>query len=71
VLVVGQHGGVRQAIVVAGTVNKLDIAIPAPPPGLLPEQGGASVALGFLRRSETWRAASLRVTNFAFDKRPD
>jgi hypothetical protein len=22
-----------------GTVNKLDIAIPAPPPGLLPEQG--------------------------------
>jgi len=39
VLVVGNTGEFDKPLSSLGTVNKLDIAIPAPPPGLLPEQG--------------------------------
>jgi zinc protease len=39
VLVVGNASEFDKPLSSLGTVNKLDIAIPAPPPGLLPEQG--------------------------------
>ena len=39
VLVVGKVSEFDKPLSGLGTVNKLDIAIPAPPPGLLPEQG--------------------------------
>jgi zinc protease len=39
VLVVGNVGEFDKPLSALGTVNKLDITIPAPPPGLLPEQG--------------------------------
>jgi zinc protease len=39
VLVVGNVNEFDKPLSSLGTVNKLDIAIPAPPPGLLPEQG--------------------------------
>ena len=39
VLVVGHVSEFDKPLSALGTVNKLDIAIPAPPPGLLPEQG--------------------------------
>ena len=39
VLVVGNVGEFDKPLSALGTVNKLDIAIPAPPPGLLPKQG--------------------------------
>ena len=39
VLVVGNVGEFDKPLSSLGTVNKLDIAIPAPPPGLMPEQG--------------------------------
>jgi zinc protease len=39
VLVVGNVGEFDKPLSSLGTVNKLDIAIPAPPPGLVPEQG--------------------------------
>jgi len=39
VLVVGNVSEFDKPLSSLGTVNKLDIAIPAPPPGLVPEQG--------------------------------
>ncbi len=39
VLVVGNVGEFDKPLSSLGAVNKLDIAIPAPPPGLIPEQG--------------------------------
>jgi hypothetical protein len=39
VLVVGNAGEFDKPLSSLGAVNKLDIAIPAPPPGLMPEQG--------------------------------
>jgi zinc protease len=39
VLVVGNVGEFDKPLSSLGTVNKLDITIPAPPPGLVPEQG--------------------------------
>ncbi|MGO9862005.1 MAG: M16 family metallopeptidase [Terriglobales bacterium] len=39
VLVVGKASEFDKPLSSLGTVNKVDIAIPAPPPGLLPEQG--------------------------------
>jgi zinc protease len=39
VLVVGNVGEFDKTLSSLGTVNKVDIAIPAPPPGLLPQQG--------------------------------
>lgn len=39
VLVVGNVGEFDKPLSSLGTVHKLDIAIPAPPPGLVPEQG--------------------------------
>ncbi len=39
VLVVGNTGDFDKPLSSLGAVNKLDITIPAPPPGLLPEQG--------------------------------
>jgi zinc protease len=39
VLVVGNVGEFDKPLSSLGTVTKLDIAIPAAPPGLLPEQG--------------------------------
>ncbi|MGA2234605.1 MAG: pitrilysin family protein [Terriglobales bacterium] len=39
VLVVGNVNEFDKPLSSLGTVNKLDIAIPAPPPGLVPEQG--------------------------------
>ena len=39
VLVVGNVGEFDKPLSSLGTVSKLDIAIPAPPPGLMPEQG--------------------------------
>jgi len=39
VLVVGNVGEFDKPLSSLGTVNKLDITIPAPPPGLMPEQG--------------------------------
>ena len=39
VLVVGNAGEFDKPLSSLGTVNKLDITIPAPPPGLMPEQG--------------------------------
>jgi zinc protease len=39
VLVVGNVGEFDKPLSSLGTINKLDIAIPAPPPGLVPEQG--------------------------------
>jgi hypothetical protein len=40
VLVVGNTAEFDKPISSLGAVNKLDITIPAPPPGLMPEQGG-------------------------------
>jgi len=40
VLVVGNTGQFDKPLSSLGTVTKLDIAIPAPPPGLVPQQGG-------------------------------
>jgi zinc protease len=39
VLVVGNIGEFDKPLSSLGAVNKLDISIPAPPPGLVPEQG--------------------------------
>jgi len=39
VLVVGNVSEFDKPLSSLGTVTKLDIAIPAPPPGLVPEQG--------------------------------
>jgi zinc protease len=39
VLVVGNAGEFDKRLSSLGTVNKLDIAIPPPPPGLVPQQG--------------------------------
>jgi zinc protease len=39
VLVVGHVSDFDKLLPSLGTVNKLDITIPAPPPGLMPEQG--------------------------------
>jgi zinc protease len=39
VLVVGNVGEFDKPLSSLGTVNKVDITIPAPPPGLMPEQG--------------------------------
>ncbi len=39
VLVVGHAGEFDKPLSSLGTVNKLDVTIPAPPPGLMPEQG--------------------------------
>jgi zinc protease len=39
VLVVGNVGEFDKPLSSLGTLNKIDIAIPAPPPGLMPEQG--------------------------------
>ena len=39
VLVVGKVSEFDKPLSTLGTVNKLEIAIPPPPPGLLPEQG--------------------------------
>lgn len=41
VLVVGNVGEFDKPLSTLGTVTKLDITIPAPPPGLLPEQNGS------------------------------
>jgi hypothetical protein len=39
VLVVGNAGEFDKPLSSLGTVNKLDITIPAPPPGVMPAQG--------------------------------
>ena len=40
VLVVGNVADFDKPLSSLGTVKKVDIAIPPPPPGLVPEQGG-------------------------------
>jgi len=39
VLVVGNVGEFDKPLSALGTLNKLDITIPPPPPGLVPDQG--------------------------------
>jgi zinc protease len=39
VLVVGNVGEFDKPLSSLGTVNKLDVTIPPPPPGLVPQQG--------------------------------
>ena len=40
VLVVGNVSEFDKPLSSLGAVNKLDITIPAPPPGVVPDQGG-------------------------------